>query len=108
MRDWWYEVVKEKYYEGKDKWEKINELVLEIQNGHKQMEEMEDQLRQLHSDIRHIKANTPDMTRFQTNEYITAQRLANNVHANFTCKKCGTVIGLLIGSNECPNCHTTI
>mgnify|MGYP001577792622 FL=1 len=24
MRDWWYEVVKEKYHEGQEKWEKIN------------------------------------------------------------------------------------
>ena len=109
MRDWWYEVVKEKYHEGQEKWEKINDLILEIQNGHgKKMTELEAQLSGLQSDIIQMKDDTQNAVQHKANEYITATTLADKVHANFQCKKCGTAIGLMIGSNECPNCHTPI
>ena len=31
-----------------------------------------------------------------------------NVETNFTCRYCGTRVGLLIGSNRCPNCGQSI
>jgi len=34
----------------------------------------------------------------------TATQLGENVFANVQCNNCGTVIGLLIGTDECPNC----
>ena len=30
------------------------------------------------------------------------------VHAGFRCKKCGTTIGLLVGSDNCPTCGAPI
>lgn len=32
----------------------------------------------------------------------------NEVHSNVVCNECGTSIGLLIGSNVCPNCGAPI
>jgi hypothetical protein len=109
MRDWWYEVVKEKYHEGQEKWEKINNLLIEVKDGNdKKWSELESQLQGLQTDIQQMQNNTQNAIQHRANEYITATRLADRVHANFQCKKCRTAIGLMIGSNECPNCHTHI
>ena len=83
--------------------------MLEIQNGHsKKITDLENQLSELQAETKQMKNDTQSAIQHKANEYITATRLADNVHANFQCKKCGTIIGLMIGSNECPNCHTSI
>lgn len=38
----------------------------------------------------------------------TATALGNNVYSNMVCKKCGTSVGLLVGSDKCPNCKSQI
>jgi hypothetical protein len=39
---------------------------------------------------------------------VTATRLAQNVHANVECRNCGTYVGLMVGSAECPTCGAPI
>ena len=34
--------------------------------------------------------------------------LGPNVYANFKCLNCGTIIGLLVGNDKCPECGTPI
>ena len=109
MRDWWYEVVIEKYHDGEDKWRVTNDLIIEVQNGNdRKLEELKQNLNKMQSDIVQIKDTALGSIQHKTNEYITATTLGNNIHANFQCKKCGTAIGLLIGSNHFPQCKTPI
>ena len=109
MRDWWYDVVKEKYQSNQEKWGEINDLLVQISDGNdKKIVDFKYQLDKLQADLKQVvnNINTQNTIQHRVNEYITATRLADNVHANFQCRKCGTRIGLMIGSNKCPNCHT--
>jgi len=38
----------------------------------------------------------------------TGVYLGPNVYANFKCRNCGTIIGLLVGNDKCPKCGTPI
>lgn len=38
----------------------------------------------------------------------TAVQLGEKVYANFRCRKCNTIIGLLVGTDKCPNCGSSI
>jgi rubrerythrin len=38
----------------------------------------------------------------------TSVYLGPNVYANFKCRNCGTIIGLLVGNDKCPRCGTPI
>ncbi len=112
MRDWWYEVVKEKYYGDPPAFQKLNDLLLRIQDTQQnQTTAMKDVKAEIFSRLEEIKINlgkdknsTPSQIRHIASEFISATRLASGIHANFLCQKCGTTIGLLIGSNNCPTC----
>ena len=109
MRDWWYEVVSEKYHDGGEKWKTINELLVEFQKGNaRQIGELQEKLDKIHLDMSQVKDEVQESVQHRVNEFITATSLADKVHANFQCKKCGTSVGLLIGSNRCPTCQQPI
>jgi len=120
MRDWWYEVVKEKYTGESEKIKEINDLIIAIQKQqavHSQQleDKLEDMRNELIRKLDELKGSSEEVVvtnseKMQTKvgQFITATTLANRVHANFLCKKCGTKIGLLIGSNRCPNCREPI
>ena len=38
----------------------------------------------------------------------TATKISDNVYGDLRCKKCGTYVGLLIGTGVCPNCKNPI
>lgn len=40
--------------------------------------------------------------------YVTGSRLGENVYANVYCRKCNTRIGLLVGTDKCPQCGAQI
>ncbi len=117
MRDWWYEVVEEKYGSKEDKiMGSINELLLKIQdlpeNNAKELvvlrSELISKIDLIHSELKEtIHKGTASRIHQSVSKYISATRIANNVHTNFHCTKCNTSIGLLIGSS-CPSCHQII
>lgn len=118
MRDWWYEVILEKYPSGQNsQTEKrlagINELILKMHNDHKDSmdslkQDLISKLEDFKKTVIPTKQDREDIIKQKTSQYISATTLGDRVHANFHCKKCGTMIGLLIGSNQCPNCHNPI
>lgn len=116
MRDWWYEVVKEKYGTGQEKMERVNDLLLEIaksQTDHSeqlasQKESLRKELESIKAETRELKDSSSQRVQAIANDFVSATRLGDRVFANFQCKKCGQSIGLLIGSNNCPNCNTPI
>ena len=105
MRDWWYEVVEEKYG-NKDtiqRLEQISGSLETVKQGHsEELAELKDMLLKFSADT--INNMTKETASVATSSVVSATTLSNNVHANFHCKNCNTSIGLLVGSNDCPSC----
>lgn len=115
MRDYWYDVVRERYSKNSEqleKFEKIDKKLDEIQNDHRntadKVEELKNLLSQLTQKSRISADNTPAEIRSISTGFISATTLGEGVHANFRCRKCNTQIGLLVGSNSCPTCGEQI
>jgi hypothetical protein len=116
MRDWWYEVCRDKYGDREDVTaKKLDELL-----GWMRSESAnEAQRRDVLSAIEHLlklqvqasrlrESDSPAEVAAKVDRVVTATRLAENVYANFRCQRCGTVIGLLVGSDSCPSCGAPI
>jgi hypothetical protein len=115
MRDWWYDVVKEKYSDqDSEKLAAINELVLKIQNTQDnqgvELEKLRGELElKLDSFKKSEPAISPQNVQQITGFYISATKLSKGVYANFHCGKCGYDIALLVTDEpKCPNCKTPI
>lgn len=113
MRDWWYDVVKEKYGSGQEKLEKINELVLQLARAQGDSleslkKDLSKELEEIKQERNNVEKSTKSEMQTIVNDHITATRLGDRVFSNFQCKKCGTSIGLMVGSNSCPTCGTAI
>ena len=116
MRDWWYGVCEAKYAGRVDETEKkLDQLIREIsrQGGNeaerqKTMKEIDRTLKELVDKVRLGKSDSPAEVASKVEKVVTATRLGQGVHANVQCRQCGTAIGMLIGSNACPNCGAPI
>lgn len=111
MRDWWYEVVEEKYKGDSDKFGEINEIILKIQNN--QDNNLQKLRNELLEKLEELKKNEPIISSKNvqqiTGYYISATKLAKGVYANFHCGKCNHSTALLITDEAiCPNCKTPI
>lgn len=108
MRDWWYGIVEEKYG-GNDTIKRLEEIsgsLETLKQGQSDISDLKQLLLAFSSDtINHLTTETAVET---ASKVVTATTLGDKVHANFKCKKCGTQIGLLIGSNACPDCGEPI
>lgn len=108
MRDWWYSKV-EGMYGGNDSMKLLQEIsgsIETIKHGQSDISELKDLLRAYSAEtISHLITETAVET---ATKVVNATPLGDKVHANVNCKKCGTQIGLLIGSNTCPKCKEPI
>ena len=115
-RDWWYEMVEAKYGGREDSSaKKLDELLAEFRSQsaneaerQKVLSEIDRTLKLMVKASRLHENDSPGEVAAKVDRVITATRLGDKVHANVHCKNCGTVIGLLIGSNTCPNCGAPI
>ncbi|MDD3066560.1 MAG: HNH endonuclease [Candidatus Gracilibacteria bacterium] len=110
-RDWWYEEAKKMFSGavGLDVLEKISNSMEEIKEGQKDFSELKTLLKEVaNKSIESITKETASTTASGIINAVQATTLGDKVHANFVCRNCGTRIGLLIGSNNCPNCKTPI
>lgn len=113
MRDWWYDIVIEKYGEdsGSKRIEEINELVLQIQ---KNDEERDEDINKLKIELQDLQKDSlgglsSGSVQQLTGYYISATRLSKGVYSNFHCGKCNYSIAFLVtDSDKCPNCQTII
>jgi len=94
MRNWWYEVVAEKWPTGADRTEDIGRAQV--------IDDLRAQINQLATRL--DEKPTPAALGEIRTDLISATRLGEGVHANVRCHNCGTAIGLMIGGNACPNC----
>ncbi len=110
MRDWWYRMVAQNLSDGITSYELLKKIDIEVENIRFTHTEDVSELKRLlrENGEKTIESITPKNVSIATPAAITATRLADNVHANFVCKNCGTSIGLLIGSNECTTCHSPV
>jgi len=115
MRDWWYEVCESKYGGGENETlRKLDEFLTEVrragslQEQHQAIEEIRVCLKRLVDDAGLGEVDPAKAIASKVNAVVTATTLARGVHANVHCKKCGTVVGLLVGSDTCPTCGAPI
>jgi Zn finger protein HypA/HybF involved in hydrogenase expression len=116
MRDWWYDVCKERYGDQKDGTaKKLDELLAEVKRQSKNEAEREKVISEIKRTLKSMAktsdlhaSDSPEEVTAKVNRVVTASRLGENVHANVHCRNCGTTVGLLIGSNNCPTCGLPI
>lgn len=113
MRDWWYEACERIYGpRGPDDLEflaQINAKLEQIQEGQQEIGELKKML-VVYSN-KAIESITPETANVVASGIVnatTATRLGENVFANFQCRNCGTMIGLQVGTDSCPNCGAKI
>jgi hypothetical protein len=116
MRDWWYDVCDSKY--GSDVShtdERLDELLAEMRRNRSNedargrvIEEMSKTLRELIETSMPDKRDSDEEVVAKVNEIVTATRLGPGTYANVHCTQCNSFIGLLIGSDKCPNCGAAI
>lgn len=104
MRDWWFEVVAEKYPTSRESDRRLNELI--ATNDERVIEALEERVTELERSIR--DAETEAERRAVASEVSDATRLAQRVYADFQCRRCGARIGLLVGADACPRCGEPI
>lgn len=111
-RDWWYEQVANMYSRNESALiKKISEDVSNINND--KLPELKRTMGEfLKLRIDQITSDTAEVAVSSMLSGATASafstRLDDRVHANMRCHRCGTQIGLLIGTNSCPNCKNPL
>lgn len=115
MREWWYDAC-EKLYSNKLVDEallkKIDDKLESIQQSQSGMPELKEMLKEI-SD-KSIDDITPETARVAASGIVNAStatsatKLGDRVYGNFKCSNCNTCIGLLIGTDKCPNCGVKI
>ena len=116
MRDWWYEVCETKFGTKEDETaRKLDELLREVrrqsaseEERQKATEEIDRTLKELVNTVGFSKSDSAAEVASKVEKVVTATRLGEGVHANVRCNRCGTVVGLLVGSNACPTCGAAI
>lgn len=116
MRDLWYKICKTRYKDNYSQpiFEKLDSLGQEIiaikDDKVKESAILEDIKKEIcklrDKEQENIKSSS-SVEEIQS-ESITATKLGSGVHANVHCNKCNTTIGLLVGTDNCPNCGNPI
>jgi hypothetical protein len=117
-RDWWYikceELFKSPTYDPvqlskiETKLEGIEKLIQPIQ----EISELKSMLREVSERL--IDSMTPSTAHSISSAIVnastsaTAVQLGEKVYTNFQCRKCNTFIGLLVGTDKCPDCGSSI
>ena len=118
MRDWWYKQVEKQYPDNRISNTQLDDINKKLENIHSsqtsELGGLKDTLKSISNKL--IDDITPETASLTASGIINtsaasatfSHKLGENVHANMVCNKCGTSIGLLIGSNNCPTCHSPI
>lgn len=115
MRDWWYKKCQEIWANkdpGLDVLHQIDAKLESIKLAQTDISDLKPLLKSLSDKL--IDDMTPETASstasgiVNTFSWVSATRLGEKVYANFSCKNCGTVVGLLVGSDKCPTCGMPI
>ncbi len=118
MRDLWYDICEKRYAESNIKvYEKLNELYEMTKTVKEDQVKSQEILREIKDTMSGLLDATGDSIKkigtmddiIATSGYLTSgTKLGDNVYANVSCRNCGTYIGLLVGTDKCPNCGMPI
>jgi len=115
MRDFWYDVCRTRYASSDvstfKRLDELYEMTKTVKDDQaKVLKEIKSTLSgALASSARYVGESTSLNEVTTDSGYITSgAMLSENVYANVNCRKCGTHIGLLVGTNKCPNCGNPI
>ncbi len=112
MRDWWYKQVKNMYSSSETA--QIKKISEDLSNINEKLPDLKETLNEFtKSWIQQITPKNAQMIASSiisgaTASSVMATKLGDRVYANMKCGKCGTQIGLLVGTNNCPNCGNPI
>jgi len=112
MRDWWYHQVEEMYCGPGSNLGLLPAIDAKLDdirhNQGAELRDLKEMLRKVSNET--IDGITPETATAASSLIVNASdatssvRLGERVHANFVCRRCNSRIGLLIGTNACPNC----
>lgn len=119
MRDLWYDICATRYKEwdagSLERMSDLYEMTKSVKEGQEKYSEILNEIKiSLGGTISHTAANIGSSESLSaladaTSGYIVSgKKLAENVYANVHCPKCKSYIGLLVGTNKCPNCGKPI
>lgn len=114
MRDWWYKKVKEIYSkQDLNQFSEINLKLEQIQDGQYDQQKGINELKEMLTNILvktidGISPSTASSTASSIVNSAMAVKIGPGVYSNFFCPNCNTHIGLLVGTDVCPNCKTKI
>jgi HNH endonuclease len=103
MRDWWYEVVEEKWPRRTAAEKNLNKAVLAAEAG--KIEKATGELQKVVVELeRRLEQPGPSEIREVASRLVSATKIGEGVYANVKCHRCGQTTGLSIGATACPNC----
>jgi predicted RNA-binding Zn-ribbon protein involved in translation (DUF1610 family) len=113
MRDYWYKLVEQQYSSDNklniQLMDSINTRLENIQKGQQEITELKPLLLEVaQTFINSITSGSASNVASDIVNLATGTQISQNVYADFRCTRCGSQIGLMIGSNKCPNCGEEI
>lgn len=117
MRDLWYELCAKRYKEEDigvyEKLDGLYNVMTTMQKEQREYKGILDEIKTTLSGTLSSTASEIDKAKLfddvaTTSGYVTGTMLSKNVYANVHCRYCGTRIGLLVGTDKCPNCGKPI
>lgn len=118
-RDQWYEICKKRYMNQdiEGYYERLNELYEMTKTVKEDQLKSQEILKEIKDTMSGLLDATGDSIKkkgtmesiIATSGYVTGgTKLGDNVYANVNCRNCGTYVGLLVGTDKCPNCGKPI
>lgn len=117
-RDWWYNKCKELFKSPTYDPDQLSKIETKLEDIEKAMQPIQkiDELKFILKGVsdRLIDSMTPSTALSISSAVVnastgaTAVQLGEKVYANFRCRKCNTIIGLLVGTDKCPKCGSSI
>jgi len=118
MRDLWYDICEKRYAKSDiEVYEKLNELYETTKIVKEDQGKVQEILEEIKTTMSGLLTGTEGSIKqaetlddvITTSGYVTSgTKLGENVYANVSCRNCGTRIGLLVGTDKCPNCGKPI
>ena len=116
MRDWWYEQVKKQFPDNRqlDRLEDISIKLDKLQQNQINLDVFKKELKEFANEtinnmtLGTAVTTTSGIANASISSSVSPSKPINEIHSNVVCRKCGTSIGLLIGSNVCPTCGEPI
>ncbi len=113
MRDNWYEKVEQQYpLNNPVSIQVLDSINTKLENIHNDQKEI-GKLKQILMEVAQLRidsitSGSASVVASNIVDFASGTKLSEDVYSNFKCHKCGQQLGLLIGTNKCPECGAEI